>query len=124
MDVRRVARGLGWFSLALGAIELIAPGRIARTLGVAPHDGLIRSYGLREVAAGVGLLLAGRPAPWLWARVAGDALDLGTLATARRRTRRAGAVDAALASVAAVTALDVATASRLNGTSAPRGGGA
>jgi len=121
MNVRRVARGLGWFSIALGAIELVAPGRIARALGVGPRDRLIRSYGLREVAAGVGLLLAARPGPWLWARVAGDLVDLGTLAAARRRTLSTGAVDAALAGVAAVTALDVAAAaSRLNGSSALR----
>jgi hypothetical protein len=115
MNLRTVARCLGWFSLALGAAELIAPGRISRLLGVRKHDGLIRSYGIREVAAGLGLLMASQPTPWLWARVAGDAVDLGTLGAARRRSPRTGAVDLALASVAAVTALDVAAAAGLRG---------
>lgn len=112
MDVRTVARGLGWFSLALGAAELLAPGRISKYLGLRNHDGLIRSYGVRELGAGAGLLLGTRMAPWLWARVAGDAVDLGSLAAARSESRRPRAVDAALASVAAVTALDVATGLR------------
>jgi hypothetical protein len=114
MNARSLIRALGWFSLALGAAELVAPRRISRTLRVGGHDGLIRSYGLREIAAGLGLLLASRPGPWLWARVAGDVLDLGTLGAARRSGRRTGAVDAALASVAAVTAIDVAAAASLS----------
>jgi hypothetical protein len=109
---RRIARGLGWFSLALGAAELVAPNRVARLLGVRQRNGLIRGYGLREIAAGVGLLSSARKAPWLWTRVAGDALDLGTLAAAKRRARRPLAVGAALAGVAAVTAIDLAAAAR------------
>ena len=114
MDMRKIARALGWFSLGLGAAELVAPRSISKLLGV-PDDrcGLIRGYGLREIGAGVGLLLASRPAPWLWTRVAGDLLDLGTLRAARGRSSRTGAVNAALAGVAAVTALDVAAAARL-----------
>jgi hypothetical protein len=113
MDMRGVARGLGWFSLALGAAELFAPRRISRMLGLGDSKSLIRGYGLREIGAGTGLLFGSRPAPWLWARVAGDALDLGTLGAARRRSLHPRAVDAALASIAAVTALDVAAARRL-----------
>jgi hypothetical protein len=114
MEMRSIARALGWFSLALGAAELLAPGRISKLLKVRnPHAGLIRSYGLREIGAGTGLLLAERKAPWLWARAAGDVLDLGTLGAARRRTRRTRAIDAAIAGVAAVTALDLAAATRL-----------
>jgi hypothetical protein len=110
MDRRRLARGLGWLSLALGAAEIAMPGRITRMLGVRERDGLVRSFGVREIAAGLGLLGAVRPAPWLWARVAGDALDLGALAAARRRSARPSAARAALAGVAAVTALDWAAA--------------
>jgi hypothetical protein len=113
MDMRNIARGLGWFSLALGAAELLAPRRLSGMLGLDDHSVLIRSYGLREIGAGIGLLMAARPAPWLWARVAGDALDLGSLGAARRSTPRAGAMNAAIAGVAAVTALDIAAASRL-----------
>jgi hypothetical protein len=112
MKGRRIARGLGWLSLGLGAAELVMPGRLSRWLGVREREGLIRSFGAREVAAGLGLLGAARPAPWLWARVAGDVLDLGALARARRSSARPGAMRAALAGVAAITALDWAAARR------------
>jgi uncharacterized membrane protein len=68
----------------------------------------MRTVGLREIATGVGLL-AGRPrrAPWLWARVAGDVMDLGLLGQAfRSRRARPGRVAAATAAVAGVAALD------------------
>src|SRR5262245_5215197 len=105
------------FAAPIGATKGVGrpgPGENCTSYGV-PDDrcGLIRGYGLREIGAGVGLLLASRPAPWLWARVAGDLLDLGTLRAARGLSSRTRAVDAALAGVAAVTALDVAAASRL-----------
>ena len=119
MNMRNVARGLGWFSLALGAAELLVPGRISKLLKLrGKHSGLIRSYGLREIGAGTGLLLAEKPAPWLWARAAGDVLDLGTLGAARRRTWRTRAIDGAIAGVAAITALDLAAAARLHGKAA------
>jgi hypothetical protein len=104
--VRRVAKGLGWFSLAFGAAELFAPSQLNRALGTPRRNGLVRGFGLREIGAGVGLLAMQRRAPWLWARVAGGALDLGTLAAAMRRSSRKKIVGAAIASVAAVTAVD------------------
>ena len=85
------------------------------------RTGVMRTaYGLREVVAGVGILTTADPAPWLWARVAGDALDLGTLLSAHdedkpEHVRRN--VDLALASVVAVTALDVYTALAFTGPS-------
>lgn len=112
MELRRIARGLGWFSVALGAAEVIAPGRLGRLLGVRGHERLIRSFGAREITSGLGLLGSSRASPWLWARVAGDALDLGALAAAGRRGRRPSASGAALAGVAAITALDWAAARR------------
>ena len=119
MDMRSVARGLGWFSIALGAAELLAPGRISKLLKVRDnHTDLIRSYGLREIGAGAGLLLSDRKAPWLWARAAGDVLDLGTLGAARRTVLGTRAIDAAIAGVAAVTALDLAAATRLQNSAA------
>ena len=122
MDRRRIARALGWASLALGAAEVVMPGRIGRLLGVRGRSGWIRGFGVREIVAGLGLLGGARATPWLWARVAGDALDLGALAAARRTSARTSAVDTALAGVAAVTAVDVATATRGSGTAARAGG--
>ena len=78
-SVRRAARGLGWFSLGLGLAEVLMPGAVARATGMHGRETLVRACGLREIATGLGLLLARDPTPWLWARVAGDAVDLATL---------------------------------------------
>ena len=48
----RMARNLGWFSLGLGALEILAPERITRALGMEGKESLVRAYGFREVAAG------------------------------------------------------------------------
>lgn len=100
----RLARGLGWFSLALGMTELIWPGKVARTFGLGNSKTLVRAYGLREIGAGMGALST-NPAPALWARVGGDVLDLATLCWGLgRRPANAGA---AIAAVLGVTILDV-----------------
>lgn len=108
-----VANGLGWFSIALGVLELLAPRPLGRAFGLGRRPGLIRAYGAREIATGVGILVSKRPAPWIVARVAGDALDIGTLAPRlrTRRYRRNAAI--ALGAVAGVTTLDIANASAL-----------
>jgi hypothetical protein len=46
---------------------------------------LVRAHGVREVLKGVGLLTRGDPRPWLWGRLAGDALDLAVLSVTLRR---------------------------------------
>lgn len=108
MNTKRIARALGWFSLALGAAELIAPRKRSGALGVRGRQGLTRTFGVREILAGAGILATGgRRAPWLWSRVAGDALDLGTLGAALKSNRKRAAVGLAIASVAAVTLLDI-----------------
>jgi len=104
-QARAVARGLGWFSIALGAAELLAPRAMARATGLRGRETLLQMYGLRELAAGVGLLAAKDPTPWLWARVGGDALDIATLAAGLdgRDPERAAV---AIGAVIGVTALD------------------
>ena len=110
-----LARGLGWFSIGLGVAELFAGRRIARALGMEEHTGLIRAYGAREIMTGVGILALGDAKPWIWGRVAGDALDLGTLATGLdERNRQRENVGLALAAVAGVTLLDVLCARALS----------
>jgi hypothetical protein len=111
----RLAQGLGWFSIALGTFELVSPRTVTRSLGMHGQETLVRAYGLREIAKGVGILMARDPAPWLWARVAGDALDLGTLATAYTDDNpRRDNVGLALLNVAGVTAVDVYCAQQLS----------
>nr|AGU10538.1 hypothetical protein [uncultured organism] len=103
----RLARALGWFSVGLGVAELVAPGRIARTLGLDDKQALIRAYGARELASAVPTLSIDKPVG-LASRIAGDALDLGTLATGLKRDnpqRRNAAIATAL--VAGITLLDL-----------------
>jgi len=112
---RALAQGLGWFSIGLGLAEVMAPQSLARFLGMDGHAGLIRLYGMREITAGVGILAQDDPTPWIWGRVAGDALDLATLAAGLERDNpRRGNVTLALAAVAGVTALDVICAQALS----------
>ena len=111
MNAQQVARGLGWFSIGLGLAEVIAPGRLDRALGLGGHTGLVRSYGVRELAAGAGLLMQPNPTPWLWSRVAGDVLDLASLGRANpNRPQQRYLVQRALAMVTAITVVDVLTA--------------
>src|SRR5690349_6765686 len=78
-SVDRLARGLGWFSLALGAAEILAPRRLAAALNMPERAGLLSAYGVREIVSGIGILASEDPRPWIAARVAGDALDIATL---------------------------------------------
>jgi hypothetical protein len=111
-----LSQGLGWFSIGLGVAELVAPGNLARFLGMDGREELIRAYGVREVVTGVGILSQRDPTPWMWGRVGGDALDLGTLAIGlgRDNPQRTN-VGLAIAAVAGVTALDVYCARALAG---------
>ena len=115
MNEMKVARGLGWFSIGLGLTEIVAGRELARALGMEDRTWLLRLYGLREIAAGVGIFSRDNPAPWVWARVAGDVLDVATVASAYTEDNpRKENVAAALASLAGVTALDYWCARRLH----------
>ncbi len=112
---RCTARGLGWFSIGLGALELLAPRCLARGLGLRGKEDVIAGYGMREIATGVGILTAKDPTPWVWGRVGGDALDLGTLALGiDDRNPRKGGLALAFAAVAGVAILDLVTAQSLS----------
>jgi hypothetical protein len=103
----RLARALGWFSIGLGIAELVAPGRIARTLGLEGKEGLIRAFGARELASAVPTLSVDKRVG-LASRIGGDALDLTTLALALRPDnpkRHNAAIATAL--VVGITLLDL-----------------
>jgi uncharacterized membrane protein len=103
-----LSQGLGWFSIALGAAELLLPGGLASVAGVRKHRLLFRLLGIRELVSGVGILTRKNSTPWLWSRVAGDAMDLALLGTALTIPgTKQGRVAAAAAAVAGVTVLDV-----------------
>lgn len=118
MNETQTANGLGWFSLGLGATQVVAPRWLGRTIGVGDHPALMRTFGMREIIHGVGVLAPDRKAPGVWARVAGDALDLAVLALAIRQSRRRSRVAAAIGMVAAVALADFLTARRLQQTAA------
>lgn len=118
----QIANGLGWFSLGLGLAEVIAPKAFARFIGAeGRHTVLIRLMGLREITAGVGILTNRRPAQWVWARVAGDAVDLALLGAALSSPKADhGRLKAATAAVVGVTALDFYNAQQLSRDDADR----
>jgi hypothetical protein len=111
-----LARGLGWLSIGLGCAGLGKPREVAKSAGLDADETAVRTiFGARETLCGIGLLTQDQPTGWLWARVAGDVIDLSMLGTAlasdgTKRERTA----AATAAVAAITALDVYSARRLS----------
>jgi hypothetical protein len=111
----KLARGLGWFSIGLGAVELFGAKGLARWLGMERHETLIRAYGAREIATGIAILASQDPAPGVWARVAGDGLDLATLGAGLADSdAEKDRVGFAMAAVAGVTLLDVICAQSLD----------
>ena len=115
-----LVRALGWASLLLGLAELLAPARVERAAGIRDRLAAVRGFGARELVTGAGLLMTRRPEPWVWARIAGDCADAAVLATARQRRRawRPSTTGsdprlAAFATVAALTAVDLACAEAL-----------
>jgi len=115
-SAKRLAKGLGWFSVGLGLAELLAPRAVASISGVSKErTGLIRLYGLRELAAGIMIFSQEKPVEGVWSRVAGDALDLTSLGIAATSPdAKLGRVAFATANVLAVTALDVMCAMQLS----------
>lgn len=116
---QRTSEFLGYFSIGLGLAELLVPRAMQRVIGVArPRGGnatTMQVMGLREIAAGVAILGSRDRAPAVWARVAGDALDLALLGvTLANAKNERGRTLFALGNVAAITALDVLTARRLS----------
>src|SRR4051794_6804335 len=106
----QLGKALGWFSIGLGLTELIAPGAITRFLGMQGKEGLVKAYGMREIGAGVMCLSTEKPLG-LWSRVAGDGLDMATLLPGLRSDNpKRDNVAVALATVAAITLLDIAAA--------------
>lgn len=122
LSAQTVAKGLGWFSIGLGAAELFMPRLLARHLGMRGKENLLRAYGLREISTGIGILAVQRKrSPWIWGRVAGDALDIATLAPHLSNANpKKKNVAIALGAVAAVTAADVVCAAGLQKEQKPK----
>src|SRR5690242_21931590 len=76
-----MARCLGWFSIALGVVELAAPRAVTRWLGIEGRENLLRTFGAREISAGI-VSLSTEKQMGMWSRVAGDGMDLAALLAA------------------------------------------
>jgi len=114
----RFAQGLGVFSIVLGLIELIFGRWLGRSLGLDGKEHIVRFYGGREILTGIAILASKDPTPWVWGRVAGDALDIGTLAYGYKRDPDdVRGITTALVAVAGATAADVYCAAKLSGES-------
>jgi hypothetical protein len=111
-QARAGAQALAWFSIALGAAQLLAPRQVARAAGVPDNALAMRGCGVREIATGVALLSSERSTTWMWARVAGDVLD-ATLLTRALRSRGRVATKVALCAVGALALADLMLARRL-----------
>ena len=113
-STRGRANALGWFSLALGVVEMAAPQVLARALGIDADRATRRvllACGIREICAGASVLLNEKKAAGLWSRAAGDAVDLALLAAAPT-VKNAGKLRtaAAVTAIAGMTACDIWTA--------------
>jgi hypothetical protein len=115
MNLRNLAKGLGWFSLGLGATQLLAPEWLGRQIGVGEEKaGVMRALGAREALTGISVLMQRKPTLPIWGRVAGDAMDLALLAAALRSPRsERGRVAGATGMVLGVGLLDYACARML-----------
>ena len=119
---------LGWFSIGLGLAEIFAPRQVAKLVGIENEDdyvGTLRSFGVREIAAGVGILTRPKPTYWLWSRVGGDALDLSFLARRMRdedENNNNARLLAATVAVLGVTALDIMQGAKLTSENLPAAG--
>jgi len=113
-----VAKGLGIFSFALGIPQTLAPGRMNRMIGIKDDSKsrmLMRAVGIRELTAGVGIFTDRRPTEWIWARVAGDTMDLALLGSAlRSKSRSPARTLAATGAVIGAFTVDVIDGVRLS----------
>lgn len=114
MDYKKLSSGLGVFSIALGAVELLGSRRITRALETEGSERLVKGFGAREVFAGVSLLVSPAVSTNVWGRVAGDVMDIAALGSAARSHPRNKAVWGSIAFVLGALVLDVFTARGLD----------
>jgi uncharacterized membrane protein len=117
-----LARFLGWFSIGLGAAQVVAPRTMCKLIGADGDGGgatVMRLMGIRELTQGTGILTRPRPTGWMWSRVVGDALDLSLLGLVAVRSDKRMRTAFAIANVVAVTVPDVFEARHLAAKSGP-----
>lgn len=112
------ADALGWASAALGTPMIVMPRRLLSFIGVRPDlraTATVVGVGVREFMATMQVNAMRHRRIGMWARVAGDSMDLTLLglAFARRRADTARLLGA-IAFVGAIFAADLATALQLD----------
>jgi uncharacterized membrane protein len=116
----KLAQGLGWFSIGLGVAQIVAPRGMSRLIGLRDADGnrsVMRAVGMREIAAGIGLLSDPKPTGFAVSRVAGDVMDLAMLINAMSTPGNdRGRTALATAAVVGVGLLDVLASEELAAT--------
>jgi len=109
-DGQGLATFLGWFSVGLGTMQIVAPRRMTRLIGLRPTSTtstIMRVMGLREIAHGTGILANPSSKEWVGSRVGGDILDLAALGVALTQAERPERTLLAAAAVLGVGALDL-----------------
>ena len=110
------AKGLGYFSIGLGLMELLMPAQVGEMIGVSSrYRAFLPVLGLREIAHGATILSEQKPTAGVWSRVGGDVIDLAYLGLgfAGKENNKNRLIGATIA-VLGVTALDVMCASALS----------
>ena len=79
MTEQRLARGIGWVSLAIGLSLVVAPTPGTRAFGMGDQPTLGRIMGARDLVVGAGLLRGNDTRAWLVARGLNDAVDAAIL---------------------------------------------
>jgi len=112
-DPERMAALAGWATLAIGASLLVAPRRTTGPLGLEGHEGAFRALGVADLVLVPGLIRGDPRWPWVLARAAFNVGDAVYLLRAARRSSSPWRVRAGVAVMAALTAIDGATALEL-----------
>lgn len=113
---RSLASFLGFFSLALGAAQVLAPRGVSRAIGLRPTaatTAVMRGLGVREIVNGMGIVAQPASKEWLGARVGGDLMDLALIGAALLKSERPARTLLAGAAVLGVGALDMLGTERL-----------
>jgi hypothetical protein len=113
MQENSLARGLGWFGILFGLAEFLMPQRMGNLMAVSGRTRMLRLFGLREIATGIGILSQQKQAPWIWARVAGDVMDLMLFSSGFKQGRRLRTL-LNLAGIAFIGTLDLRCGRKLN----------
>ena len=112
----KLAKGLGYFSIGLGLMELLMPAQVGEMIGVSNrYRAFLPVLGLREIAHGATILSQQKPTAGVWSRVGGDAVDLAYLGLgfAGKENNKNRLIGATIA-VLGVTVLDVLCAQALS----------